>query len=387
MSTEQLDTGMGMEMGADAESLAALIAGQYDYREPRRNEIREATIIAIESSQVIVDVGAKRDGIVPQRDLEYLSDEVRESLKIGARVPVAVMNVSDHNDELLVSINKGMAQQDWLNAEAQLASGETCTATVSEANRGGIVVSYGRVRGFVPISHLSSIPRGLRGEQLDQAKNELIGQKLTLAVIEVNRRDHRLILSERVARQQQRAKLLEELAEGDVRPGIVRSLTHYGAFVDIGGIDGLVHISELDWAHVAHPRDVVSVGDEIEVYVLSVDRERERISLSRKRLLPDPWFSVTENMVQGEIIPGRVTNVADFGVFVDVGEGIEGLVHASEIPEEQLEAGIVSGAEVAVRVIDIDSRRHRISLSMRHVPEISPEPLPEASPEAVSPES
>jgi small subunit ribosomal protein S1 len=160
----------------------------------------------------------------------------------------------------------------------------------------------------------------------------LVGQSLSLAVIEVNQRRRRLVLSERAARRRERQRLLQELAEGQVRTGIVRNLVDFGAFVDLGGLDGLIHISELDWRHVTHPSEVLDVGDEVEVYVLDVDRERRRVGLSRRRLLPDPWDHVTERLREREIVRGTVTNVASFGAFVDIGEGIEGLVHISEVP-------------------------------------------------------
>jgi small subunit ribosomal protein S1 len=199
-------------------------------------------------------------------------------------VPVSVQDTSDRQDGILVSLKQGLAQHDWLRAEQLLESGETYEATVKEANRGGVIVPFGRLRGFVPNSHLSSVPQGSRGERLDQTKSELVGQELTVAVIEVDRRRRKLVLSERVAGRRRRQQLLDELVVGDVRTGTVCNIVSFGAFVDLGGLDGLIHISELDWRYVLHPSDIVSAGETVEVYVLGIDRKRECISLSRKRL-------------------------------------------------------------------------------------------------------
>jgi small subunit ribosomal protein S1 len=239
---------------------------------------------------------------------------------------------------------------------------------VIDVNRGGVLVQFGRLRGFVPNSHLVVSSQGLNRQQLSQVKSELIGQRLTLKVLEVNQRRRRLILSERLAQNQKRQQLLEGLVEGDVRTGIVRNLVDFGAFVDLGGIDGLIHISELDWAHVEHPGDVLKVGDKVEVYVLDVDREEERIGLSRKRLLPDPWEQVVETLHEGDVVEGVVTSVVPFGAFVDVGRGVEGLVHSSEFPEgDTTQLNLEEGDKVTVRVLGVDIWKKQISLSLRGV--------------------
>ena len=363
--TLQIETDVQADVRQHA-ALAALISEEYDYTRPRHQEIRQATVLALEANRVFVDLGAKRDGLVPPNDLERLSEEYRSSLEVGKQVPVYVLDSRDGRDEIIVSLNKGLAQKDWLRAKELLKSEEGFEGAVTQVNRGGVVVSFGRLRGFVPNSHLTSVPRGLQGDRLHQAKSDLVDKTLMLAVIEADTRRQRLILSERKARQQQRQQLLTELTEGDVRTGTVRSLVSFGAFVDLGGIDGLIHISELGWKHASHPREVLNVGDQVEVYVLSVDRERERIGLSRKRLLPDPWFSVTDGLNRGDVVLGEVTNVVDFGAFVDIGDGVEGLVHNSEMPDgEQTRADLLTGAQVQVRVLRVDQQRRRIALSLR----------------------
>jgi small subunit ribosomal protein S1 len=380
----QTATLMIQQPASAPQQTAAWLKEEFNYRRPRRGEIREATILDIGASDILVDLGTKRDGVVPPRDLELLEDSYRADLKVGDRVPVAVLRTQGQKGELIVSINKGLQQADWLRVKKLLDSREVIEAEVTDANRGGIVVSVGRLRGFVPSSHISSIPRGIRGERRQEAKAELIGTTLWLVVIEVNQQRRRLVLSEREANRERRQALLDALTEGEVHTGTVCGIVPFGAFVDLGGIDGLVHTSELDWKHVRRPEEVVSIGDEIEVYVISVDRERERISLSRKRLLPDPWLTITENLNEGQIIQGTVTNVASFGAFVDVGEGIEGLVHVSEMPNgQETQSSLQSGEQVWVQVLRIDDGRHRIGLSMRVAS--WPEP-PLSNPEVASQE-
>lgn len=360
------------------EQFTTLFESECDYARPRRGQIRQAVVLSVDENEVIVDLGCKRDGIVPRRDLEMLDDVYRTGLQVGDHVPVRVLTPSSRRDELIVSLKQGLVQQDWLRAEEYMENGEVCEAKVTGVNRGGITVLFGRLRGFVPNSLLTSVPRSMRGERLHQAKSDLAGQTLSLVVIEVNSRRRRLVLSQRAADWRSRLQLLEELTEGDIRTGIVRKLVSFGAFVDLGGIDGLIHISELDWKYVTHPREVLGVGDEVEVYVLNVDREHERVGLSRKRILPDPWISVTERLQTGQVVEGTVTGVADFGFFVDLGEGIEGLVHVSEMPDgEANQAELGPGDPVKVRVLEIDRQRRRIGLSTRGIERVTPPPVAE----------
>jgi len=345
---------------------AQLKGGDYDYVRPRRGEVRKATILSIGENDIVVDLGAKRDGIVPPRDLDLVDDEEYVAgLEVGDRIPVVALRNRDRTDGIIVSLNKGLQQQDWLRARDFLESEEIVEARVQDLNRGGVVVPFGRLRGFVPNSQLVSIPRGLRGQRLRDKKSALMGQVLSLVVIEVNQRRRRLVLSERPAHRRKRQQLLQELTKGEVRTGIVRNLVDFGAFVDLGGLDGLIHISELDWKHVDHPSEVLSVGDKVDVYVLDVDRERERVALSRKRLLEDPWHRVTAHLSEGDLVEGTVTNLTTFGVFVDVGEGVEGLVHTSEIPHHlAVSSDLEMGSPVTVRVLGVDQWQRRIALRL-----------------------
>jgi small subunit ribosomal protein S1 len=350
------------------EQLAALVEDEYDFTRLRRGEICKATILSVEENQVIVDLGVKRDGIVPENDLQRLDKTVRDGLHVEQRVPVYVLSAQDDREQILVSLNRGFAQQDWLRAKALEESGEVFSAEVVRPNRGGVLVQFGRLQGFVPNSHLISIPRGMRGEKQNEAKEKLVGKTLTVVVLEVVQKRRRLVLSERDARQKHRQQRLREFNEGQVCTGIVRNVVNFGAFVDLGGIDGLIHISELSWKHVKHPSEVLNVGDEVKVYVILVDRERERVGLSRKRLLPDPWESVLEIVEEGRVVEGSVTQRVKFGVFVELTPGVEGLVHNSEIPDHlNPELDLSSGATVWVRVLHIDEYRRRISLTLKDV--------------------
>jgi small subunit ribosomal protein S1 len=366
MTESQLETRSSLE--AQPAQWIALIEKDYAYKRLERGQVCEGTILAIQEDMLIVDLGSKRDGMVPLRDLHRVQDAYRRGLQVGDKIPVSIVDTSYNRDHVLVSLSRGLAQQDWLRAQDLLERGEICQADIVQVNRGGVLAQFGRIRGFVPNSHLASIPRSLRGDRLQQAKSELVGQTLSLTVLEINQRRGRLVLSERIARRTMRDKLLEELIEGEVRTGTVHSLVGFGAFVDLGGLDGLIHISELDWRYVEHPCEVLSVGDEVEVYVLSVDRQRARIGLSRKRLLPDPWSTITESLREGQTVEGTVTRVVRYGAFVDVGEGVEGLVHNSEVADGIGTASdLEPGTLVQVRVLRVDDWRRRISLRLQQV--------------------
>jgi small subunit ribosomal protein S1 len=351
---------------AEEPTFATLIEQGYGYTRLQRGDVHEARILSTRENEILVDLGGKKDGIIPPDDLRLLDEEVRDSLRVGDKIPVVVVDTRSSSGEIVVSLRQGLDQQDWLRAKEFLESTEICESEVVEANRGGVVVSFGRLRGFVPNSHLSSVPRYVRGDELNRVKSELIGKTLSLAIIEVNQRRRRLVLSERSADGRRRHQLFEELQQGDKLTGVVSSLTDFGAFVDLGGADGLIHISELSWRHVAHPSDVLSIGEKVEVVVLRVDRKRQRIGLSRRQLLPDPWLAVSENLRPGQVVEGTVTAVTDLGAVVEVAEGLEGLARVSELPDDPSgSASLEPGAPVSVRVLRVDQTRRRIALSLR----------------------
>jgi small subunit ribosomal protein S1 len=357
----------------------------YDFAPPSRGEIRTATILHIDPREIIVDMGAKRDGIVPSQDLERLDDEFRASLHVGEEVPVYVMNPRDADDNLVVSINMGLQRYDWEKARVLLKDEEAVNVRVTGHNRGGILVRWNRLEGFIPSSHLVSA--GYSQDRRD-AWNELIGNELTVKVIEVDQDRRRLIFSEREAqrewRAKQKARLLAELQEGDVVPGTVTGLRDFGAFVNLGGADGLIHVSELAWHRVDHPRDILKEGDKIDVYILSLDRETNRIALSRKRLLPDPWDTAQTTYHEGQLVDGVVTNVVDFGAFVALTDGLEGLLHLSEMGDGSLKephSYVKKGDELRLRISHLEPEKRRVGFTQRWGTEAEAEA--EATPAAV----
>lgn len=350
------------------EEFRELLETSFAYQPPQRGEIRNAIILQIESREVIVDMGAKRDGIVPAQDLERLDAKVRDGLKVGAEVPVYVINPRDQDDNLIVSINMGLQQYDWEKARELLTSEEVVEVTVKGHNRGGILVNWNRLEGFIPSSHLVSM--GASGGR--ESWDDLLSKELAVKVIEVDQARRRLIFSEREAqrewRAQQKARLLSELKEGDVVRGTVTGLRDFGAFVNLGGADGLIHVSELAWHRVDHPRDVLRVGEEIDVYVLSLDRDANRIALSRKRLLEDPWEVASERYHEGQLVEGTVTNVVDFGAFVALDDGLEGLLHLSEMGDGSLKephSYVKKSDRLSLRISHLEPEKRRVGFTQR----------------------
>lgn len=346
---------------------------KHDYELPQVGDIRKGIIVAITQQGVIIDLGLKRDGIVPSSDLSKLEEDEKAALHVNDEIAVYVTN-TEAPDSLQVSIHLAKMNQDWIDAETLLASGDIFEGEVIGYNKGGAIVPYGRLRGFIPASHLSELTRGLNDRQRQQKLAKLRGQMIPLKVIEVDRRRRRLVFSQRDAQKEweeiQKGELLEKLKEGDTLHGRVSGLRDFGIFVDLGGADGLVHISELAWHRIDHPREVVKVGDDIDVYVLKIDREDQRISLSRKRLLPNPWDTVEERYQVNDLVEGNITRIVDYGAFAELEPGIEGLLHLSQLSRGQVDnaAEVVQEGEThLLRVVSIDQERQRIGLSLRAV--------------------
>ena len=366
-----------------APPMGDLFEEEYDYKHPRRGDIRQAVVLSIEPDRMIVDIRAKRDGIVPEGDLKRLGERELSAIEIGDEIAVCVLTPQDSDGNVVVSVNLALIHRDWQRAQQLFESGEIYEGRISNRNKGGLIVPLGRINGFVPASHLVNMPRRLSHEQKMARLSEFIGETLPLKIIEVNRRRRRLIFSERAAqrewRELQKEQLMNELYEGEVRRGIVSSLCHFGAFVNLGGADGLVHVSELAWHRVRHPREVLRVGDEVDVYILRLDYERKRIGLSVKRLQPDPWTLVDEKYHLEQLVRGTITNVVDFGAFARLEPGVEGLIHVSELTNGNVghPSDVVrKGDELTLRIISINPMRRRIGLSLRQVPpkeELTPE--------------
>ncbi len=359
---------------ADAAEMGELPVEDWDYQRPRRGEVRTGVILTIRDQEIVVDVGDKRDGIVPFADMQRMGAEALAQLSPGDTVPVFIMHPEDQDGNLLVSLYLGKQEEAWRRARELAESGEVWEGQVIGYNKGGLVVPVGDIRGFIPASQVPGFPPGLDQEERIKHLSAMVGETLFVKVIEINRRKRRLILSATAAqrqwRKEQRERLLSELREGQVRRGTVSSLCSFGAFVDLGGADGLIHLSELSWRQVRHPKEVLKVGQEVEVYVLHLDHEKKRIALSLKRLQPEPWALVEDQYELGQLVEGIITNVVDFGAFAEIGEGVEGLVHVSELadaPVSHPRDVVKRGDLLLLRIIRIDTRRKRLGLSLKRV--------------------
>jgi small subunit ribosomal protein S1 len=358
--------------------MTELLAQEFAHVIPQHGETLEGTIVDINANEVVVDIGCKSEGIVPARDLERMDPEFLKELAVGDTVYVYVVRSQDQSGNSILSLSRALLETDWQKATEMFESEEVFEGNVTSCNRGGVIVRVGRVRGFVPASQISSIrlARTDTEEERVDRLGQLVGKDYMFKIIELDRRRNRLILSERAAmrewRQDQKDRLLDDLHEGEVRKGTVSSLCDFGAFVDLGGADGLVHLSELSWSRVGHPREVLKVGQEVEVFVLGVDRDRKRIALSLKRLKAEPWTTVEERYQIGQLVKATVTKITDFGAFARLDEEIEGLVHISELSEDRIghpSEVVHEGQELELRIIRIDAARQRMGLSLRRVNE------------------
>ena len=342
---------------------------------PQSGEIRTGVIASISPSQILVSIGAKSEGVVSGRELEQLTAEEREALKVGQEVPVFVLNPEDANGNVVLSLKRAQEQISWDNVEKLVSSDEVVDSKVMGFNKGGLIVGVEGLRGFVPSSQISAMRRSQStGDTPEQRWQKMIGQPITVRVIEVDRERRRLILSERAAstesRQSIKERVIEELEEGKVYTGRVTSLANFGAFININGADGLVHLSELSWDHIDHPREVLEVGQEVKVKVINVDKEKKRIGLSVRALQEDPWRSRVEKYSVGQLVEGVITRLTKFGAFARLEGDIEGLIHISEISDHRIEhpKEVLKEGEVkSLRVIRIDPEQHRIGLSLRKV--------------------
>jgi small subunit ribosomal protein S1 len=275
-----------------------------------------------------------------------------------------------------LSISRAQAEQDWERAEALMQTQEIFESSVAAYNRGGVIVKLGQVRGFVPASQLSPENQNQNDtENPEERWASLVGENLMLKVIDIDRKRNRLILSERLAmrewRRQQKEQLLDSLKEGDVYDGVISSIADFGAFVNLGGADGLIHLSELSWNRVTHPNEVVKIGDKVKVQILSVDQDRRRIGLSLRRLHPQPWEMVNENYEVGQVVHGKITKLVNFGAFARLDpDGIEGLIHISELSDKRVthpKEVVSEGEEYDLRIIRIDTDKRRMGLSLKQV--------------------
>ncbi len=349
---------------------------EYDYARPQRGELRDGLIMQIENNGVLVSIGTKREGVIPWQDIRQMGEEVGESLHVGETVQVYVQDPENRDGDLILSLTMVQVAKDWEEAYRLYEEGGITRCKVIGFNKGGLLVQFNQIRGFVPASQVAQLHGRTAAEERQQALQRMVNQEIPLKVIEVDRDRNRLVFSERSAtqdwRKAQKQRLLTELQPGDILTGRVNQLTNFGAFIDLGGADGLAHISELSWQRVNHPREVLSNGQEVRVLVVEIDRERERIGLSLRQLQENPWDTIDQRYSLGQLITGPVTNVTPFGAFVQVEEAVEGLIHASELdvdPQVQPRDVLQPNQVVTAKVISLDRQRQRMGLSLRRVTE------------------
>ena len=360
----------------------------------------DGTVVRVDKDEVLVDIGYKSEGVIPVSELSIRrSVNPADEVQLGDEIDALVMTKEDAEGRLILSKKRARFELAWKNIEGAAESGEPVDGTVIEVVKGGLILDLG-VRGFLPASLVDI----RRVQNLD----EFLGQKLRCKVIELNRSRNNVVLSRRAVledeRKDMRQAILDRLSPGDIVEGTISNIVDFGAFVDLKGIDGLIHISELSWSHVNHPSEVLEIGQSVKVKVLDIDRDRQRISLGLKQTQSDPWQQVIDNYQEGDVVQGRVTKVVTFGAFVEILPGVEGLVHISELAQHHVEnpREIVSQGEVVnIKIIEMDADRRRLSLSLKRVDEydevrppiggVSFEPVPpppeETEPEALEAEA
>ncbi len=346
------------------------------HRSLERGQVVDGVIMRIDREQILVNVGQKTEGVVPVREMRSMAPETTAGLKVGDTLTVAVVRPETDEGQAILSVDRAQGELAWKKLQVYADQGTVVDGEVMGHNRGGAVVTVEGVQGFVPFSQLASVARPPAGSTETPDLSGLVGKKIKVKVVEVSRRRNRAIFSERAAvhehRQTQKARLLDELREGDVRQGRVSGLTTFGAFVDLGGADGLIHISELSWESVRSPEDVVKVGDEVKVYIIKVDRENKRIALSLKRTQQEPWSAIADKYQVGQVMEATITKLAAFGAFARLQGPVEGLIHISELADRVVQHPrevVREGERVTVKIVKMEPERRRIGLSLKQVKE------------------
>jgi len=342
---------------------------------PKAGEIRKGTIASISQNQILISIGAKSEGVVAGKELEQLTEEERAGLSVGQELDVFVIIPEDNNGNVVLSLKRAFEQIAWENVEKMITDESVFDTKIIGFNKGGLIAAVGNLRGFIPSSQISAVRRAQStGDKPEQRYQKMVGQPISVRIVEVDRERRRLILSERATSNESRSELKErvisELEEGKTYTGRVTSLADFGAFVNINGADGLVHLSEISWDHVTHPKEVLEVGQEVNVKVINIDREKRRIGLSIRALQDDPWKNRMEKFSVGQLVEGAITRLTKFGAFARLEGDIEGLIHISELSENRVEHPkevLHEGDVKTLRIIRIDPDQHRIGLSLRKV--------------------
>ncbi|MCD4752085.1 MAG: S1 RNA-binding domain-containing protein [Anaerolineaceae bacterium] len=358
------------------ESMEMLLAQEgVELDVPKRGEIRTGMIASINNGQILVSIGTKSEGIISPREYEQITDEDKKSFEVGQDISVYIINPEDKHGNLILSFLRARESVNWGQVEELEKSKEIVSSKVAGYNKGGLLVKIGELNGFVPASQLSFSRRArMKGNTPEQRWGDMYGEDIDIRVIEVDRNRRRLILSERAAsnetREAVKEKIIDQLEIGADYEGRVTSLASFGAFVNINGADGLVHLSEISWDRIKDPSEVLEVGQTVIVKVISVQKEKKRIGLSLRQLQPDPWADKAKQYEVGQMVPCKITRLTSFGAFAEIEPRLEGLVHISELSDRRVEHPkevLSEGDEVNLRVIKIEPEEHRIGLSLRRV--------------------
>jgi len=368
--------------------LGTLLDSEFAFKAIKYGDIVAGTVMRVGPREILIDIGSKSEGIVASKELEKLSADGFKKIHVGDQLLACVLKDENQEGNVVLSLERAQMETDWRDAERLLKSGEAFEAQVAGFNKGGLIVRVGKVRGFVPIAQLDNVPQrkaeapapteeGAASNDMPSVDlTPLVGKKLQFKIIEIDRPRNRLILSERAAmrevRRSRKGELLGTLKEGDIVNGTVTTITDFGVFVSLGDVDGLIHSSELSWNKVGHPKDIMHVGDQVQAQVLSVERERERVALSLKRLQVEPWATVEERYKVGQLVNATITKLAQFGAFARLDDNIEGLIHISELANRRINHPrevVKEGQILTLRVIRIDPARRRLGLSLKRVEE------------------
>jgi len=355
-------------------SMDELIEEFLPHKPLKRGEIIDGKIMSINDNGLLIDIGYKSEGFIPTREMKTLFSDEDKEIKVGDEIIAYVVNPETNSGSSVLSIDRARGEQGWRVLEKAMQNDESCYGVILSANRGGAVVESEGVQGFIPLSQLVGPSRELFVNGGEPPKEGFVGMKIQFKIIELNRRRNRAIFSERVAleaeRQVLKKKLLDNLKEGDVIKGRIVGVSNFGAFVDLGGADGLIHISELSWGPVKNPEDFVTVGTDMDVYVLKIDRETLKIALSLRRLTPEPWEQIQSGLEIGQKVTGTITKLANFGAFARIEPGVEGLIHISELSYDVVKhpKNVVSeGDKLELQIIRIEPDRKRLGLSIKRL--------------------
>jgi small subunit ribosomal protein S1 len=352
-------------------------SGVQAMRSIQRGDVVEGVVMRVDRDEVLVDIGTKSEGVISNREMQSVGAEGTSRLKVGDQVLVYVLRPENEEGQVVLSLDRATGEKGWRLLQRYFDTGGTFQAEVTGFNKGGLLVNIEGVHGFIPSSQVVALRPESDGEEQAEARlAQRVGTRPQLKVIEINRTRNRVILSERAAfqdwRNQQKERLLTEIREGEIRKGKVTSICSFGAFVDLGGADGLIHVSELAWEHVTDAGKILKVGDEVAVYVMKVDLESKKIGLSLRRAQPEPWDRIVDEYQVGQLVQATITKLVAFGAFARIEGPVEGLIHISELADRHVAHPMEifkEGDLVTLKIVRIDRDRHRLALSLKQAQE------------------